>query len=221
MTSSIFWLRTELGAWAPSTQAMASTTLDLPEPLGPTTTVTPGSRSSVVASANDLKPLRVRLFRNTAPAKLPAPTAAVQGCTASIRVFEGVRVLDVGKSHRWHSDARQHSDHKRWHHGQKWVLRPPLTVRRMIAPPARSAALAGPPVHDVIVLVRALGTHQVDVLVVAQRRASGADRGEQDAVHGVVQPADLVPSQRAGGPERVDAWRRGGSRRRRCCRRRR
>ena len=43
MTSSIFWLRTARGAWAPSTQPMASTTLDLPLPLGPTTTVTPGS----------------------------------------------------------------------------------------------------------------------------------------------------------------------------------
>ena len=72
MTSSIFWLRTELGACAPRTQAMASTTLDLPDPLGPTTTVTPGSSSIVVPSANDLKPLRVRLFRNTAAANLPA-----------------------------------------------------------------------------------------------------------------------------------------------------
>ena len=34
MTSSIFWLRTADGAWAPSTQPMASTTLDLPDPLG-------------------------------------------------------------------------------------------------------------------------------------------------------------------------------------------
>ena len=42
MTSSIFWLRTAEGAWAPSTQPMASTTLDLPDPLGPTTTVMPG-----------------------------------------------------------------------------------------------------------------------------------------------------------------------------------
>ena len=65
-------VRTALGAWAPSTHAMASTTLDLPDPLGPTTTVTPGSSSSVVLSANDLKPLRLRLFRNTAAAKLPA-----------------------------------------------------------------------------------------------------------------------------------------------------
>ena len=65
MTSSIFWERTDLGACAPRTQAIASTTFDLPEPFGPTTTVTPGSRVMVVASANDLKPLRVRLFRNT------------------------------------------------------------------------------------------------------------------------------------------------------------
>ena len=65
MTSSIFWQRTRSGAWAPSTQPMASTTFDLPEPLGPTTTVTPGSSSSVVVSAKDLKPLRVSVFRNT------------------------------------------------------------------------------------------------------------------------------------------------------------
>ena len=42
MTSSIFCERTADGAWAPSTQPMASTTLDLPLPFGPTTTVTPG-----------------------------------------------------------------------------------------------------------------------------------------------------------------------------------
>ena len=66
MTSSIFWLRTELGACAPRTHAMASTTFDLPDPLGPTTTVTPGSISITVESAKDLKPLRVRDFKNTA-----------------------------------------------------------------------------------------------------------------------------------------------------------
>ena len=64
MTSSIFWLRTALGACAPSTQPMASTTLDLPLPFGPTTTVTPGSISSDVVSANDLKPFNVRVLRN-------------------------------------------------------------------------------------------------------------------------------------------------------------
>jgi hypothetical protein len=76
MTSSIFWERTALGAIAPSTQAMASTTFDLPEPFGPTTTVTPGSRLRVVASANDLNPLMVRVFRNIGTTLSgPAPMA--------------------------------------------------------------------------------------------------------------------------------------------------
>ena len=65
MTSSIFDDRTVRGPWAPSTQATASTTLDFPLPLGPTTTVTPGSNCSVEGSANDLKPFRVSDFRNT------------------------------------------------------------------------------------------------------------------------------------------------------------
>src|SRR4051794_27738310 len=53
---------------------MASTTFDLPDPFGPTTTVTPGSSWSVVGSANDLKPLRVSDFKNTAAPTLVAPT---------------------------------------------------------------------------------------------------------------------------------------------------
>ena len=65
MTSSIFEDRSVRGPWAPSTHATASTMLDLPEPLGPTTTVTPGSNSRVAVSAKDLKPLSVSDFRNT------------------------------------------------------------------------------------------------------------------------------------------------------------
>ena len=65
MTSSIFWDRTAVGAWAPSTQANASTTFDFPLPFGPTTTVMPGSRTRLAGSANDLKPLMVSALRNT------------------------------------------------------------------------------------------------------------------------------------------------------------
>ncbi len=65
MTSSILEDRTVRGLWAPSTQATASTMLDLPLPLGPTTTVTPGSKFNVVVSAKDLKPFRVSDFKNT------------------------------------------------------------------------------------------------------------------------------------------------------------
>ena len=65
MTSSILPPRSVRGPCAPSTQATASTRLDLPEPFGPTTTMTPGSNSSTVLSANDLNPRRVSAFRNT------------------------------------------------------------------------------------------------------------------------------------------------------------
>ena len=85
MTSSIFCDRTDRGACAPSTQATASTMLDLPEPLGPTTTVTPGSRLIVVASANDLKPLRVKLFRNTVAPTIPGGPRGPACQTPSVR----------------------------------------------------------------------------------------------------------------------------------------
>ncbi|CAB4343027.1 unannotated protein [freshwater metagenome] len=65
MTSSIFPPRRLLAPCSPMTHAMASTTLDLPEPLGPTTAVIPGSKFSVVEDANDLKPRIVRLLRYT------------------------------------------------------------------------------------------------------------------------------------------------------------
>ena len=65
MTSSIFPPRSDLAPCSPITQLIASTTLDLPEPFGPTTQVMPGSRRRVVDDAKDLKPLMVRLFKYT------------------------------------------------------------------------------------------------------------------------------------------------------------
>jgi hypothetical protein len=56
------------------TQARASTTLDLPDPFGPTTHVIPGSKRRVVAEANDLKPRRVKVFRYTVTRHSPAGT---------------------------------------------------------------------------------------------------------------------------------------------------
>src|SRR6266700_6390766 len=67
MTSSILPPRRLFAPCSPMTQERASTTFDLPEPLGPTTQVMPGSRRSVVAEANDLKPRSVRDFRYTRP----------------------------------------------------------------------------------------------------------------------------------------------------------
>ena len=66
MTSSILPPRSVLALCSPITQASASTTLDLPEPFGPTMQVMPGSSWSVVAEAKDLNPFRVRLFRYNA-----------------------------------------------------------------------------------------------------------------------------------------------------------
>src|SRR5580700_4056611 len=66
-TSSILPPRSDLMPCSPITHDSASTMLDLPDPLGPTTQVIPGSKRSVVAEANDLKPRRVRDFRYTSP----------------------------------------------------------------------------------------------------------------------------------------------------------
>src|SRR3954447_26575191 len=63
MTSSILPPRNDLAPCSPMTHERASTTLDLPEPLGPTMHVIPGSSCSVVADAKDLKPFMVRLLR--------------------------------------------------------------------------------------------------------------------------------------------------------------
>src|ERR671921_1835286 len=65
MTSSILPPRSDLAPCSPITHASASTTLDLPEPFGPTTHVTPGSKLRVVADANDLKPRSVSVLRCT------------------------------------------------------------------------------------------------------------------------------------------------------------
>ena len=55
---------------------------DLPDPFGPTTTQTPGSNSSVVLSAKDLKPFNVNDLRNNAA---PSPTPIVGARAAGSR----------------------------------------------------------------------------------------------------------------------------------------
>src|SRR5687768_13024705 len=65
MTSSILPPRRLFAPCSPITQLRASTTLDLPEPFGPTTQVIPGSSRSVVAEAKDLNPRMVRVLRCT------------------------------------------------------------------------------------------------------------------------------------------------------------
>src|SRR4029079_1609948 len=66
MTSSILPPRSDFAPCSPITHARASTTVDLPDPLGPTIHVTPGSSCIVVDEAKDLKPRRVKLLRYNA-----------------------------------------------------------------------------------------------------------------------------------------------------------
>ena len=63
--SCIVWPRTASGLCSPSAQSTASVMLDLPQPLGPTMTLTPGENSSRVRSGNDLNPLIVIELRCT------------------------------------------------------------------------------------------------------------------------------------------------------------
>src|SRR5258705_3948425 len=63
ITSAISPPRSALADCSPSTQRMASDTLDLPQPLGPTIAVMPGKKLSEVLSAKDLNPRTVRFFR--------------------------------------------------------------------------------------------------------------------------------------------------------------
>src|SRR5713101_5239061 len=63
--------RSRVGACSPSTHRIASTTFDLPHPLGPTTAVIPGAKPIVVESRNDLKPSNSRLLRRMIPSPPP------------------------------------------------------------------------------------------------------------------------------------------------------
>ena len=51
----------------PAAQTIASETFDFPEPFGPTTTATPGSRRISTGSGNDLKPRSLMARRFTLP----------------------------------------------------------------------------------------------------------------------------------------------------------
>ena len=65
MTSVIAPPRRAVGRCSPRTQRMASETLDLPQPLGPTMAVMPGSKTSRVFFAKLLKPLISSAWRYT------------------------------------------------------------------------------------------------------------------------------------------------------------
>src|ERR1700689_4943937 len=63
ITSAISPPRRALADCSPKTQRIASETLDLPQPFGPTIAVTPGWKFRDVLSAKDLNPKTVKFFR--------------------------------------------------------------------------------------------------------------------------------------------------------------
>src|ERR1700722_451053 len=91
-TSSILPPRSDLAPCSPMTHEKASTTLDLPDPLGPTTQVMPGSKRREVGDAKDLKPRRARVLaytRGLPPWFLlprPAPPAPYLGAPTEQRI---------------------------------------------------------------------------------------------------------------------------------------
>src|SRR5689334_3850360 len=89
MTSSIFPPRRDLAPCSPITQASASTTLDLPDPLGLTMQVMPGSSCSVVAEANDLNPRSVRVFRYNVVLLTDRRSAALRQSVSSLGLVTG------------------------------------------------------------------------------------------------------------------------------------
>ena len=88
ITSCIDWPRTASGDCSPMAHSTASVMLDLPEPFGPTTTDTPGEKSSLVLSGNDLKPFSVIERRCISEPQAPSPSSAVSAAACSASFFE-------------------------------------------------------------------------------------------------------------------------------------
>src|SRR3546814_5959724 len=77
--------RIDLGLDSPMTQRIASSRFDLPQPLGPTAPVSPGSMRSSVGSTKLLKPVRRSRFLCTMS---PHADHTIAGCVTSARSDE-------------------------------------------------------------------------------------------------------------------------------------
>src|SRR5580698_6824366 len=99
MRSSAVLPRRRVGACSPSTHRMASTTLDLPHPLGPTTAVTPGAKLMLVCSKKDLKPTSSRLLRRIYPRLRHNHHATFTKLPAKRRERQGMATRDGVRKH--------------------------------------------------------------------------------------------------------------------------
>src|SRR5690349_24217832 len=93
--SCIDWPRTASGLCSPIDQRTASVIFDLPQPLGPTMTLTPGANSSLVRSGNDLNPLMVIELRCTGFGRLAVSSDGISGLGCSFAAG-GVLPTDSG-----------------------------------------------------------------------------------------------------------------------------
>ena len=100
MTSCIDCPRTASGDCSPIAQSTASVTLDLPEPLGPTMTDTPGPNSMRVRSGNDLKPF-IEIDRrciSSAASATGRSSSAARAASCSAAFFERPRPRPTSSS---------------------------------------------------------------------------------------------------------------------------
>ena len=106
-TSCPVWARSWLGGCEAIAHCSASAMLDLPEPFGPTTTETPGSKLSSSGSRNDLKPRRRMALRCTAVPPRPRAVSASWAAACSEAFFENAlaRADDLVAEHRGGREA--------------------------------------------------------------------------------------------------------------------
>ena len=151
MTSSILPPRRAFAPCSPSTQAMASTTLLLPEPFGPTTQVIPGSRRSVVGRGEGLEaPQRQGLEVHRAPRPAATPSGgAGQGIGRPRQFWAAHSGFSARRSRGDHPERRSTAPRppgRRRVRGRRAAPRavprmPPGPLRRR-RPPARRSGCA-------------------------------------------------------------------------------
>src|ERR1700704_1531314 len=90
ITSCIDCPRTASGDCSPIAHSTASVTFDLPEPLGPTTTLTPGPKSRRVRPGKDLKPFSVTDF-----SRMSSPPSRSRAAVELVERLAGSLLLGV------------------------------------------------------------------------------------------------------------------------------
>src|SRR5438309_6095975 len=99
MRSSALLPRRRDGACSPRTHRIASTTLDLPHPFGPTTAVSPGAKLIEVGSKKDLKPTTSRLLRRMRPSPPPQPPPVLHRRASTTALFSQLpRVIPLDQA---------------------------------------------------------------------------------------------------------------------------